>query len=295
MAITVTLTRQGMTDGSTKLKLVTPYSPTVPADCKAIGGKWNATVKAWLFDERDANRVRDLCVKHFGIDPLAEPDEAPELVTVRLEPSAFSISGSEWWMFGREIVSRPGRDSRVRLGEGVIVVSGSFPSTGGSRNNPAIFNIHSQDTEGLVLEVRDVPRPLFDQAISERVAALQAAQERLAFRENERAELEAELAAFEAAGSDWNVSQTKAKLASTRHLVTSSKAAVQQADGGMTLVETVKPEPVAVGTAQIGALFMAMAPDSRRAVIMSLIANMPSSERPALVKEIQQYLDQGAI
>src|SRR4051812_33757420 len=142
-----------MKDGSNRLKLSSPYSPDVPADCRAIGGKWNATIKAWLFDERDANRVRDLCVRHWGIDPRAEPDEAPELLTVRVEPRAFAINGSDWWLFGREIASRPGRDSRVRLGEGVILVSGAFPSGGGSRNNPSLFNIHSQDTVGLVLEV----------------------------------------------------------------------------------------------------------------------------------------------
>jgi hypothetical protein len=153
--VTITLT----TDNSAKLKLITPYVPYLPARYRALGGKWNPIEKAWYFDPRDSDRVRDLCVEVFGIDPLAGPDEQPEMVTVRLHMDAWETRTSEIWLFGRDIVSQPSRDAPTRFGRGVVVVHGEFAG-GGSRANPAM-----NAQPGTIIEIRDVPRPLADEQV----------------------------------------------------------------------------------------------------------------------------------
>jgi hypothetical protein len=243
--LTVTLIPTKMKSGETKLQLKTPYSPTLPAKCRAIGGKWGAGDKAWYFDQRDSDRVRALCLETFGIDPLAEPDEAPELVTVRwyLEPVASPPTEDEVvrareqrladdaWMFGREILRRPGRDSAVRVGDGVVIIRGGFAGFGGSRANPAI----GEAKAGTVVEIRDVPRAL-----------------------------------------------AEAHVAKHPHVVE-------------ILADAPEPERVDPATVQIGALFGTLAPATQRAVILSMVGTIPRDERPALLEELRQYLEQGAI
>lgn len=267
MAIAVTLTQQKMKDGSTKLKLVTPYSPTLPARCRALGGAWSADAKAWYFDLRDADRVRSLCLDAFGIDPLAEPDEQPELVTVRLEMDAFNTRAAELWIFGREVVSQPGRDSSTRLGQGVVVISGGF-SGGGSRANPAM-----NAKAGTIIEVRDVPRPLAD----EQIRAWADRAEKLAASADEK----------------------EARLGEPACDATIIAGLREQAAAARTAVRIVEGAPqasaVAPGTAQIGALFGALTPGDRRAVIVSMIGNLSADERAALLKEIGVFVQQGAL
>src|SRR5262249_34583730 len=53
---------------------------------------------------------------------------------------------------GRVLAQRPGRDDRVQLGEGVVVVAGGFPARGGSAKNTCV-----DPRPGTVLEVRDFP------------------------------------------------------------------------------------------------------------------------------------------
>src|SRR5687767_1149952 len=118
--MTLTLTRRP--DGK-RADLASPYHPNFPSKARAMGGKWNASQATWTFDVRDIERVRSACLEVYGVDPLAEPDESPELVTVRLALDT-RYYGSELWMFGRELVNRPGRDNGVRLGAGVVIISG---------------------------------------------------------------------------------------------------------------------------------------------------------------------------
>lgn len=53
---------------------------------------------------------------------------------------------------GHQLVVRRSRDGDVRLGAGLVLVSGGFPSRGGSVANPRL-----ETWEGTVLEVRDLP------------------------------------------------------------------------------------------------------------------------------------------
>ena len=56
------------------------------------------------------------------------------------------------------LCERRGRDERVKLGDGVVIVEGSFAGSGGSRANPKLIT----DDRAVVLEVRDVPECLVD-------------------------------------------------------------------------------------------------------------------------------------
>ena len=134
--------------------LVAPYHPSLPASARDIGGKWSGSY--WWFDKRDEQRVRDLAIRIYGTDGSQNSDT----VTVRVDASGFS-GEREIFSLGRQIVSRISRDNRVRLGDGVILESGSFASSGGSRNNPCI------GSNNAILIVRDVPRALANEKIQE--------------------------------------------------------------------------------------------------------------------------------
>lgn len=146
--ITVTSTGDTVT-------LSAPYQPDLPSKAKAIGGKWNAADKSWRFAARDEQRVRDLAREIYGTD--GDDAGASQTVTVRITVDDwFGVvygqrGGEHLDMFGRQLVTRRSRDEAVRLGEGVIIISG-FPGSGGSVANPRL-----DARDGTVLEVRDVP------------------------------------------------------------------------------------------------------------------------------------------
>ena len=129
-----------------------PYVPQFPARAKAIGGKWSAGSKVWKFDSRDEGRVRELCREIYGTDGLT----AEKLVTVRVNATG-DLYGRDYFKFGRQIARRPGRDAAVRLGDGVIIITGSFPSSGGSAKYPSILG--RGDAE-IIFEIRDVPESM---------------------------------------------------------------------------------------------------------------------------------------
>lgn len=131
-----------------KLLLASPYHPDFPAEARKLGGRFDRDGgKTWVFDARDEDRVRALCVRIFGTD-----GSPAELVTIRLDPERLAYGESEIWLCGRKIAWRPGRDDEVRLGDGVILISGGFPGSGGSRQYPRL-----QPKAGTILEIRDLP------------------------------------------------------------------------------------------------------------------------------------------
>lgn len=129
----------------------TPYNPHWPARASAIGGKYNGG-EEWLFDIRDEERARALMRQIFG----TTGDDNPQLVTIRCRITG--SHGDQLFAYGRCIASRRGRDERVRLGDGVIIIDGKFPASAGSRSNPALTDINSN----ILLEIRDVPISLVD-------------------------------------------------------------------------------------------------------------------------------------
>lgn len=140
----ITISTAGQT-----LTCKTPYHPDFPRAARDLGGKWKDP--AWVFDARDAQRVRDLCLDIWGTDGTP-----CELVTLRvvLAGAAIDRAGNDTeiyiggrrcaWVFGRD-------DQRARLGDGVVLVAGRVFGSG-SRNNPDI-----SWSEGATVEVRDIP------------------------------------------------------------------------------------------------------------------------------------------
>lgn len=84
--------------------------------------------------------------------------ETVELVTMRVALDGLSME-DDFWLAGREICRRPSRDYEVRLGSGVIVEAGGFPSSAGSMKHPQL-----SPNKGTVLEVRDIPKALAEAA-----------------------------------------------------------------------------------------------------------------------------------
>lgn len=139
--MTVRIERQG-----NSVILSAPYHPDLPARARQLGGKFDGYTKSWTFDSRDEARVRALAREIYGTD-----GEASKTIAVRVHVDRF-LDARSLWLFGREIARRPERDWAVRLGEGVVVISGGFPASGGSVKNPRLAA-----EPGTVLEVRDVP------------------------------------------------------------------------------------------------------------------------------------------
>lgn len=133
---------------TTEVRAVTPYHPTFVTGAKDIGGNWQPP--AWVFDPRDEQRVRDLCVRIYGTDGAPTP-------TVSLRVRLGGWSGHQTaWIAGRRVAHRAVRDSRIQLGEGVVLIEGKLTSSGGSIANPRL----GSDLDGTYVEVRDVPEQM---------------------------------------------------------------------------------------------------------------------------------------
>jgi len=129
--VTIKVIHQPLTDGTVKLKVVSPYHPSFPTVARTLGGKWSPASKAWYFDLRDETRVRKTLVEIYGTDGTPTP-------TVDVRMVIEQAYGADLWAFGRQIMYRASRDAQIRLGEGVILIEGNLPSWGGSAKHPSL-------------------------------------------------------------------------------------------------------------------------------------------------------------
>lgn len=171
----ITLTTVKARSGGELLKLVSPYHPDLVPEARRLNGRWDGDRKAWYFDPRDAEALRAVVARVYGIDPLAPP-ATDELVNVRVRLSGSAYYGASVFLLGRELASRPSRDSRVRLGQGVVVLEGEFPESGGSVKHPDLWSRHGSSGD-VLLEVRDVPRAVAEQALAGDPSVLSFSQE----------------------------------------------------------------------------------------------------------------------
>lgn len=124
-----------------------PYHPQFVEMARLCGGKWNPADCTWTFDGRDEQRVKEMLTTIYGTF-----GEQTDFVDIRLEIDG--MCSNPLFAAGRKIAERNSRDENVTLGNGVVVISGRFPSSAGSVKNPKLLN----STDGIVvLEVRDVP------------------------------------------------------------------------------------------------------------------------------------------
>lgn len=133
------------TDGG-KCRVKSPYHPEFVTVARGRNGRWSSP--HWIFDGRDEAGLRDECRRIYGTDgtPVSCVDCRVDVY------DGMDFSGPSWVALGRVLVERKGRDDRAKLGEGVVVIQGGFPSWGGSVKNP-----RPNADSGTILEVRDVP------------------------------------------------------------------------------------------------------------------------------------------
>lgn len=132
-----------------KISVTTPYYPSFAPAARDLGGKW--APPAWVFDEREESAVLHLVDDIFGWKPDCK------LVDVQVQHAALDGKAQrEAEYFGGRLVCRvfSKHDARAKLGDGVIIVTGSA-SGGGSAKN---FFTYIQ--EGTVFEVRNFPLPM---------------------------------------------------------------------------------------------------------------------------------------
>ena len=130
--------------------LTAPYHPHLPKRAKALGGRFYG--ESWVFDARDDASIHQLADSIWGTTGTVS-----DLVTVQIETDEIFSGGEDsWWLFGRKIASRNGRDEPVRLGDGVVILKGTFQPFGGSIKNYCIGNF----SDGMILELRDVPQKI---------------------------------------------------------------------------------------------------------------------------------------
>lgn len=122
----------------------TPYDRGFIAKARKLGGIWDIDKKAWCFAAVDEERVRKLLIDIFKTDGSPQ-----ETATVRFPAQSF-CDEQEINLCGRVVARRWGRDSKVRLGENVIIVCGSFAGRAGSVRYPIIGD------NDVILEVRDL-------------------------------------------------------------------------------------------------------------------------------------------
>lgn len=140
--------------------VVAPYHPDLVRECRALNGKWQPGNTSWVFDGRDEDRVRQMVTDIFGTDGK----EPVEVCDVEMTLIGSQTNDKNRFALGREIVARPARDSRVKLGDNVTIISGSFKPSCGSRNHPAVMRYGE---EPVVILVRDVPKVLAQKAVTD--------------------------------------------------------------------------------------------------------------------------------
>lgn len=146
-------------DGKDTLVLRGEYHPGLPRKARELGGDWKRDLREWHFDPRDTDRVTDLLIDLYGHNGADSGEEAT--VDVHFNPYPFARYSNRIYAFGDVLCERQGRDDRVRLMDGVVVIEGGFPSSGGSARNPRL-----SAREGTILEVRDVPMTIYIQTRS---------------------------------------------------------------------------------------------------------------------------------
>lgn len=130
-----------------QLVVRSPYNTHFIEMAELAGGRYQGG--DWVFDARDEQRVREICMDAYGNDGIRA-----DTCTVRVEfdrdddAHADSIQ-----LAGRPIAKASGRDSGATLSPGVVILEGGFTSGGSSKN----WTTRVKDKKTVVL-IRDFPR-----------------------------------------------------------------------------------------------------------------------------------------
>ena len=111
--------------------------------------RWNAPY--WVFPEENAEQVKALLMEIY-----AEDGTPQDTVDVMVNISALE-DDDVLSLCGRILCSRRYRDGAVKLGSGVMLMQGGFPTRGGSSKYPRVA-----PEEGTVLKVKNVPVSVYE-------------------------------------------------------------------------------------------------------------------------------------
>jgi len=137
-----------------KVAVHSPYSHDFVQAAKQAGGRWNPKARTWEFPAEAMDNVRAIVRGHYGADPLEYEGQPLADVVIRVPACCEPADGSTWFLAGRLIAERRGRDSHVRIGRDVVILQGAFAPSGGSRRRPLIG---ANCREDIVLLVKNVP------------------------------------------------------------------------------------------------------------------------------------------
>lgn len=133
-----------------------PFNTDFVTGAKDLSGYWRSP--DWVFDARNEKMVRELCLYVYGTDG----DSFPRVVTVRATfgPGNNTRTGPIL-IFGKTVARAWGRDTGIKLGEGVVLLKGGFRSGG------SVKNWETQAENGTVALVHDIPQHRAEKAIKE--------------------------------------------------------------------------------------------------------------------------------
>ena len=139
-----------ITSANGKLHVVTPYNVSFVAGARKLAGSWDADKKLWVFDARDLDRVKALCMTLYGSDGVTD-----DTCTIRVTYApGESADRGPLTIAGRVVAKAWGRDSGAKLGEGIVLLEGGFTSGGSMKN----WDTRAKSTTGAIVLVRDFPR-----------------------------------------------------------------------------------------------------------------------------------------
>jgi hypothetical protein len=133
-----------------------PYHPDFVKAARRLNGKFGGGV--WTFDGRDTERICEALIEVYGTDGSMPV----EVVDIEVVITGNNGGDTSLFALGRQIAQRRGRDTRVQLGDGVVIVEGGFPASAGSAKYPRLVS-----NGPVKVLVRDVPRILAEKAASE--------------------------------------------------------------------------------------------------------------------------------
>ena len=106
-----------------------PYHEGFVGKARNMGGKWQSPF--WVFDIRNEDLVRQACINCYGTDGQGVIDTVT--LKVSLDSGYYRLK-SAITLCGRTIARAFDRDSGARLGDGIVLLTGGFFSSGSMKN-----------------------------------------------------------------------------------------------------------------------------------------------------------------
>jgi len=133
------------------------YNKAFISGARMIQGKWCSPY--WTFPEENREEVRDLLLETYGEADILDDNEM-QRVTVEIDLDVYKDTigeSNELRLDNILVASRMSRDSYVKLADNVMLVTGGFESSGGSRQHPCV-----NPQKGTVLKVKNIPLRLYE-------------------------------------------------------------------------------------------------------------------------------------